>query len=314
MLEKRRHDPSPPLTAARRVTELGLLARLVLESGNNGAVIAAFQRSFYAAIGRSLICVGARSLGSGPLHVLCDHWPDDPFNVGQMVTVDGAALCVDGLLLGRFDDAPVWQPDPAPVWSPASLTVGLQAAGALWRMTFGGEDLGPVAQPSSSRPSHLMAAARPAIDALTRVLDDGLRDGAPRSASFSADGAKVTGLIGLGPGLTPSGDDFLLGALVALAALGLSGARDALWDQCRPHLDRTNDISRAHLGAAALGYGAAALHAAIHATMAGRVAELKGALSAVSEIGQTSGRDGFAGALTVLQTVERHVAVAGRSR
>lgn len=120
------------------------------------------------------------------------------------------------------------------------------------------------------------------------------------------DCAQLTGLIGLGPGLTPSGDDLLGGTLIALAAFGFLDARNMLWDGCRQHLDRTNEISRAHLGAAALGCGAAALHTAIHATMNGRVDLIGPALSAVSAIGHTSGRDAFAGALIVLRAIERH--------
>ncbi|MFN5716397.1 MAG: DUF2877 domain-containing protein, partial [Bradyrhizobium sp.] len=108
-------------------------------------------------------------------------------------------------------------------------------------------------------------------------------------------------LIGLGPGLTPSGDDLIGGALIALAALGRTECRDALWDRCRALLDGTNDISRIHLRAAALGYGAAALHDAIHATMSGERAGFRRALTALSAIGHTSGQDAFAGSLIVLR-------------
>ena len=85
-----------PQAVPGRVVELGLLARPLLQNGNSGEVIAAFQRSFYASIGGDLICVGSRTLGSGPLHALCDHWPGDGFSVGQSVTVAGTALHILG--------------------------------------------------------------------------------------------------------------------------------------------------------------------------------------------------------------------------
>lgn len=306
MREKRR---SHSLSAvAGRATELGVLAHPVLQSGSTGVIVAAFQRCFYAAIDGALICVGAGSLGSGPLHVLGEGWPDDRFGVGQRLTITGTVLHIDGALLVDVAGAPIWQPDPAPAWSPASLTAGLQAVGARWRMTFGGEDWAPLGPSSSGRPSHLIAAARPAVDALIRIVENGLRNSPP----LSTDGADMAGLIGLGPGLTPSGDDCLLGALVALDGLGLSAVRDSLWHQCLPHLDRTNEISRAHLGAAARGYGAAVLHRAIHATMAGRVEGLEQVLSSVSAIGETSGRDGLTGALMALHAVSRHITDPGR--
>ena len=309
MLEICRPDPLPPPPGvAGPVTEVGLLARPVLESGNSGVVIAAFQRCFYAAFGDQLICAGSHMLGSGPLHVLCDRWQDVLVGVGQPVEIDGTALRLDGAVLADFEIAPTWRPDPAPGWSLASLAVGLRATDAIWRLTFGGEVLVSDGQSLSSGPSHLMVAARPAVDALARVVGCGIRDTTPDAA----DGAEVMGLIGLGPGLTPSGDDFLVGGLVALGALGLPQVRDAVWRLCQPHLDRTNTISRAHLEAAARGYGAAVLHGAIHATIAGRVAELDRMLAAVSDVGETSGRDAFTGALVILQAVRRH-ADSGRT-
>lgn len=309
MLEKGSHDRSlPPRVVKGRVTELGLLARQMLQSGNKGEIIAAFQRSFYATIGGCLICVGSRTLGSGPLHVLCDRWPENVFSAGQSVTVVGAALDIHGMLLADFQSAAIWKPDPAPEWSLASLAIGLQAAGEIWCAISGDEGLAPLWRPLSGRPSHLIEAAMPGVDALTRIVECGLQESVPASA----DCATMVGLIGLGPGLTPSGDDFLLGALLTLGALGLAEARNSLWQICWPHLGRTNEISRAHLEAAALGYGAAALHEAVQATIAGRTDRLGHALSAVSEIGQTSGRDGFTGALVVLRTVRRHIADGAR--
>lgn len=305
MREKGSHDRSLSSQAvAGRVVELGLFARPLLQNRSRGEIIAAFQRSFYAAIDGGLICVGSLTLGSGPLHVLCDHWPTDAFSVGQSVMVVGTDLNIDGTLLADFQSALIWRPDPAPGWSLASLTIGLQAADEIWRAMSGDDGLAPLGRSFSGQPSHLIKAATPGVDALIRIVECGLRDSVPAPADCAA----MVGLIGLGPGLTPSGDDFLLGGLLALDSLGLVEARNSLWQVCRPHLDRTNEISRAHLEAAALGYGAAALHAAVHATIAARVERLGPALSAVSEIGQTSGRDGFTGALIVLRTVGQQLA------
>lgn len=139
----------------------------------------------------------------------------------------------------------------------------------------------------------LHAAALPGVEALGRIVRGG--------SVAASDSIALAELIGLGPGLTPSGDDLLIGALLALAALRRFNERDALWAVCRVHLDRTGDISRVHLEAAALGYGAAVLHDAINAVMGGDGNGIGPALAAVSAIGHTSGSDGFAGALVVLR-------------
>ncbi|XIA64261.1 DUF2877 domain-containing protein [Bradyrhizobium sp. TZ2] len=124
----------------------------------------------------------------------------------------------------------------------------------------------------------------------------------------------IIALIGLGPGLTPSGDDLIGGALVALASLSRLATRDALWRSCRAHLDRTNEISAAHLRSAALGYAAAPLHEAIHATIAGQVDRIKPALAALSRIGHSSGLDAFAGALMVARAVRSRLHRDGATR
>jgi hypothetical protein len=297
-----------PRVATEHVVELGLLACATLQNDREGEIIAVFRRSIYVRFDDRLICVGSRALGSGPLHVLCDRWPEDRFSVGQSVTVAGHGLDFDGVRLADLDAARIWKPDPAPAWSLTCLTNGLQAADRIWNEMSGDDGLAPLGRLSPIKPSRLIEAARPGVEALVKQVERGGQG----STVEVADSASIIDLIGMGPGLTPSGDDFLLGGLLALDALGAAGGRNILWELCRLHLDRTNEISRAHLEAAALGYGAAALHDAIHATMAGRVDRIAHALSAVSEIGQTSGRDGFTGALLVMHAVRRRLAETER--
>ena len=108
-------------------------------------------------------------------------------------------------------------------------------------------------------------------------------------------------LLGLGPGLTPSGDDFLGGAMIALAALGEPGRARRLADLILPsaaHL--TGKISVAHLACAAKGEGAAALHGALAVLARPEPGAMGTALAAIDRIGHCSGWDGLAGAVAVL--------------
>jgi hypothetical protein len=66
------------------------------------------------------------------------------------------------------------------------------------------------------------AAARPLPGVLTAPVA-ALRAGLT-AGDGDATGRAVLGLLGLGPGLTPSGDDVVAGALVTLRALGAAGA------------------------------------------------------------------------------------------
>jgi hypothetical protein len=107
-------------------------------------------------------------------------------------------------------------------------------------------------------------------------------------------------LLGLGPGLTPSGDDLLCGALVALDAIGRrDAARDLYAAIAGAPATSTSVLSWALLGAAAVGQYGEALHAVIIALLENRVVE--GELEPLSRVGHTSGWDALAGAMIVLQ-------------
>ena len=113
-------------------------------------------------------------------------------------------------------------------------------------------------------------------------------------------------LIGLGPGLTPAGDDFVGGAMIALRACGTTAgdaeAADRIVAWALP-LARTNTnrISRAHLECAARGEG----HEALHDLLC--TFEEKH-LERLARIGHTSGLDAAAGALLALTAYSRHLA------
>ena len=287
------------------ILEMGLLARKALRSESEGRVAAVFESSFYAVLGSQWICVGLPHLGSGPLHVLCEQRPEFWPVVGAAAAVLGSILVIDNQPFATFNNAFIWEPELTLGWTLAGLRCGLGAVDELWRVGPGTAGLGAVGcvqLPTKLTP--LAIAAAPGIVALDRIVMDALHERTPSPVDCSA----LVNLIGLGPGLTPSGDDLVGGALIALAELDLPNIRDVLWSTFRNHLGRTNDISRIHLQTAAQGYGAAAMHGAIQATIQGDGYRVAPALAAVSAIGHSSGRDGFAGALMVIRAVERYFA------
>ncbi|MGH2399036.1 MAG: DUF2877 domain-containing protein, partial [bacterium] len=101
-------------------------------------------------------------------------------------------------------------------------------------------------------------------------------------------------LVGLGMGLTPSGDDVLAGMLIALHVLrpAVAGtARDLVMKAGR---GRTTRISLAYLEAAAQGNAGEAWHA-LARELTGSDPALKTAAQAVMAFGETSGADMLTG-------------------
>ena len=125
-------------------------------------------------------------------------------------------------------------------------------------------------------------------------LSNGARAAAPRAANA---------LFGLGPGLTPAGDDFVGGALIALRAAGQAALTDRISAWALALAEKsTGKISRAHLRCAAGGEGHEALHEFLRVLHQGQQA-IERALAALSRVGHNSGRDAAAGALLALTAV-----------
>jgi hypothetical protein len=111
-------------------------------------------------------------------------------------------------------------------------------------------------------------------------------------------------LLGLGPGLTPSGDDFLAGVLALLHAIGLSDQRGRLWRVLVPALPlATGAISRVHLECAAEGRLAARQHLILNALLDGDPYALETALGLLAADSHTSSWDGLAGMVVALRAV-----------
>ena len=115
-------------------------------------------------------------------------------------------------------------------------------------------------------------------------------------------GACASGLIGLGPGLTPSGDDFLMGALAALDALGQTNMHTALGRAVVAAAGRTSPLSASLLHAAAAGHVGEYLHKTMAALVRG---DPNAGIETAGRIGHTSGWDALAGAVVTARNLYR---------
>jgi hypothetical protein len=114
----------------------------------------------------------------------------------------------------------------------------------------------------------------------------------------------IHGLIGLGPGLTPSGDDFLVGALAVLDALAERKAHAALAHAiAAAPRGLTSPLSDYLLRAAAAGHVGEPLCRAVSAVISGMAGA---AVAAVRNIGHSSGWDMLVGVTSALQVVAAH--------
>ena len=230
-----------------------------------GEVCALFRRSFYLRFPQErYACIGDLSLGRGPLNVLVGDFRPPEIGARLSISLEGAAL---------------WVPPALPTPSANGLNSLQRAA----RGRTPEEGLGCLV---AGTHNSLAIHAQPALEAL---------DGWLVGHALEPEAQK---LIGLGPGLTPSGDDYLGGMLVALRAYGRAAQADSLWRWLKPRLARTSAISGAHLAAAACGEAHEALHEALGVLFSG-AEDWEKTLLRLDAVGHCSGWDGLAGVAAV---------------
>ena len=245
------------------------------------------------------------AVGPGPFALVVqpiqgNRWPAGGF-AGRLRVDSPVRLRADAIEVGplevRLSDLETWQPSPdwdrlgsaltsehldrlnqllqqhAPAGSLAPLAD--RAARALWSESGSREDLG-------SALLHTIAGlAQQLLSGLVQ-FDRGQIQGAAAK------------LAGLGGGVTPAGDDFMLGAIHALWAAGemdrVPDLGSAVVEAAAP---RTNAISLAWLRAAARGEAGNEWHTLFDAILAGR--PIDEAARGVIRRGHTSGADALAG-------------------
>lgn len=285
-----------------QIGAMGTIAARALIEGAHGEVTAVFERSFYIVVGGQWICVVPSGGGAGPLNARC-HERDlgnikNFIRVGDAAGVANKSISINPKLKFSFERAAVWTPPAPGRWDKDSVARGLAHFDrAIVSRALPQDGLAMLLRDAS--PVHSNAAAKAAQVPL-RSLGEILVAALAHNDS-SLDIAALIPLLGLGPGLTPSGDDAIGGALIALHLLGEDRARDLIWEKLFPHLPAaTNDISRAHLAAAAEGFGHEAIHAVANALLTGSAAHLDGEIDAVHAIGHTSGWDALVGIVMTL--------------
>jgi hypothetical protein len=111
----------------------------------------------------------------------------------------------------------------------------------------------------------------------------------------------LSGLLGLGSGLTPAGDDFILGVLLAVWLLALPQPTDDLLISLRQLTqDRTHPLSAAYLRAAADGETIYPWHMFFQGVLTEDFNTLCSAVNTILSHGETSGSDALTGFVSML--------------
>lgn len=295
--------------AELRSVSIGPVAAEILRNATQLDVIAVFERSFYLMAPNGIVCVALDALGPGPINILITpHAGPQPWTGGlpaetKAVTSAGR-LTVGSAFTVDLATAKPWVPPTWPAVFDEAIAHGVADVMRLVPTFIPSDGLAALV----FAPDH--KAARTATAEAATGLIDVLKRALPRDLARGKWGADTlraaTLLVGLGPGLTPSGDDLLGGMMLALSTLGRDEMRDALWQAIGAELDDlTVPISAMHLSAAADGLGAQAMHEMIGAVVTGDAARILALLPSLNAIGATSGWDALAGVIMTLDAWRR---------
>ena len=287
-----------------RVQSIGAVAVREISQSVSGRIAAVFDRSVYVDLGSQWICFGDATVGNGPVNLSLEPTPYSgvfaDLAVDQPVRVCAGAVHLGNRPLIIKTAAKVWSPPLVPCWTNESLMRGLDALNAISRGRVPRQGLGVFlyghgAELSDPREAHVCALPVSELGRwlLNHLADKRCVEGVPESAQQ---------LIGLGPGLTPSGDDFLGGVLIALSLVHRQDIAALFYSDLYSHLlTRTGPISRSHLAAARAGQGLETLHLAINSVIEGNGGVIPTRVHHIERIGSSSGWDALAGSCVVLR-------------
>ena len=295
------------------IIQTGVVARACLAPGQRGKVLAAFSKAIYLLTETGeLFWITTED---APLHQRCAQiaTPLSGPSAGSLFHVEDQRLTIDPGFAYDVDHALLWN---APRLDP-NQTLAITQLPARLQAFFSQLDFSQAKGFGTFIP-HILSLAQNALDQASAFTDPVLLfaypvvldmaraclDRHPLRISKNADA-----LIGLGAGLTPSGDDFLGGCLFAVKILqaaypNLSGIPHSI--PIETYHSRTHLISFTLLTDLASGQAIEPVHYIINGLLSGETLEsIHPSVSHLTQVGHSTGWDMLAGLLTGLLTTYR---------
>jgi len=286
---------------------VGSYALKILKDGAVGEVHSTFERAFNVLISGELVGIARRDVPNGPFNIITDVEPNDSMqslvDKGERIRVDGDLITFGKELTISLNGAEVWRPKHG-VKKPIDIelakhNLSLVKVQGSWRKEGFGqlvlhvENMISGAQFNDRQLNQVSRSGLPNIKYLVSAVKSGDLELVRQSAK---------NLVGLGPGLSPSGDDLLAGFMVGLRWTVNSFNGDV---NCVDEINRTiahvaegtTMLGKQLLIRAAAGEVNEAVEGLLKAILAGQIEEVRTATEKVLAIGETSGVDSIVGIL-----------------
>lgn len=281
----------PALSIARPLNET------LAQAPFSGRVLGRFERAcnLVDSAGR-VIALTLPEVGNGPFSIVVagERGLFDSLRVSQPVTADERGMVIGNWLLDPRGAA-LWEPKLPRLLKPLTLTSTLVDILKPYQDWPAPAEGGSVAQRVNERARQ---AARQLHEAIFVSGVPKLRFGRQSRAlplqplNSAKLEATVGQLVGLGSGLTPAGDDYLIGVMAALWLLERPEIPPQITSMAIP---KTTALSAAFLQAAGQGQFVESWHGLVYALNSGDTETIGRAVERIAHFGASSGRDALAG-------------------
>ena len=242
-----------------------------------------------------VLSIVSEAIGNGPFSLLVEEINfRELIMVHSPVSIEQNALVVGDLAVD-FSQASPW--DPRPQWKPLtqsqfqtlkqSVRDGLLTAnqGQNSSQVFGTNgEISPFSSPFSR-------TAALAVEEIRKGF---------QQADWKAVLQGAADLTGLGVGLTPAGDDFLVGMLHGLWTRAADQVEELCSAIAQTAIPRTSTLSDAWLEAASQGEAAQVWHDLLSSIQANHTSGVQSAIQRILRTGETSGADALSGFYFIL--------------
>ncbi|HEX5810335.1 MAG TPA: DUF2877 domain-containing protein [Anaerolineales bacterium] len=243
---------------------------------------------------REILSVVTPHIGEGPFNLVVDEYLfSNDLGVESLVSIVDGSLLLGGLRI-HVTNAKLWHPRPD--WE--SLHARKNDILRLLTQLHISSDLKTSFTAYLSRAADLHHSVLPIPQSLVSSLSSAL------ATADSASARKIASrLAGTGIGLTPSGDDFLMGAIYASWIIHPAEAVHAFArDIASTAASLTTSLSAEWLRSAGRGEVGIRWHEFFESLLSGDPLHIRVAMENILQIGETSGADAFRGFYNTLMT------------
>ena len=290
------------------IISLDNFAKIALKNNASGQVIAVFESSFYLQTATQIICVGNQNIKNSPITIITSLPKNFSFKLFKLKIKEKIFFLNVDI---KIKDQTFAFNEKTKIWHPKELGFPLvldniRRGVRHFYKILRHKELEPrgfseilfLKNLSMKRSEYDKKVASELSDCrhwLYQSLVEKSRKCMPRPNW-------AENLLGLGFGLTPSGDDFIGGVMIGLNICKRNATAQCIWDHVSENIsESTTPIAAAHLHAASKGLGPADIHELATAILMAKLDGIDETTESLDTIGQTSGWDIFAGVFVVIE-------------